>query len=176
MTSVPCRIACGRRAPSTHFASRRATQNGLLPLHLAIMQGASEEVVTLLLNEDSKATATPDKARTHAQLASPPASTCGPHRMGLLPFCTQSGRIPPVRRAPHTIYQPHFPATPCQLLLKLSCAPCRVAQGEKLPLHYAAAKNTSFGVVELLLGANLNAPKAADKVCLRPQHRRLLPP
>ena len=60
-----CPVALRAAAALTNFVSRRATQNGLLPLHLAIMQGASEEVVTLLLNEDSKATFTPDKARTH---------------------------------------------------------------------------------------------------------------
>jgi hypothetical protein len=54
----------GPRAPSTNFASSCAAQGGLLPLHLAIMQGASEEVVTLLLDANSEATATPDEART----------------------------------------------------------------------------------------------------------------
>jgi ankyrin repeat protein len=53
----------------------------------------------------------------------------------------------------------------CQFVTEaLSCAPRRAAQGGKLPLHYAAAKNTSLEVVKLLLNANLDAIKAADKV------------
>ena len=52
------------RSTSTNLASSCAAQGGLLPLHLAIMQGAAEEVVTLLLDANSEATATPDEART----------------------------------------------------------------------------------------------------------------
>jgi len=62
---VALRVYRGRRAPSINFASSCAAQaGGLLPLHLAIMQGASEELVAPLLDANSEATATPDEART----------------------------------------------------------------------------------------------------------------
>ena len=54
----------GRRAPSVNFASSCAAQGGKLPLHYAIMQGASEELVAPLLDANSEAAATPDEART----------------------------------------------------------------------------------------------------------------
>ena len=54
----------------------------------------------------------------------------------------------------------------CQFATEaLSCAPRRAAQGGKLPLHYAAAKNTSLEVVKLLLNANPEAARKKDEAC-----------
>ena len=62
--ALPHGVHRGHRAPSMNLASSCAAQGGLLPLHLAIMQGASEELVAPLLDANSEAAATPDEART----------------------------------------------------------------------------------------------------------------
>ena len=70
-------------------------------------------------------------------------------------------------RAPHAKPTSHyFRGAVSQFVTEaLSCAPRCVAQGGKLPLHYAAENGTSLEVVKLLLKANPEAARNRDKVC-----------
>ena len=122
-----------------------AAQDGQLPLHYAAEKGVSLNVWKLLLEANPKAAATVDTA-----------CRCAPNRTA--PHTRYAAAPPRVRLLISLLCYRNRPATPMYCTARLACT-----QEGELPLHYAAANDTPFEVMELLLDANREAAAAADK-------------
>ena len=113
-----------------------------MALHYAAEQGASLDVMKLLLNANPEADAAADKARSSAHIP------CRP-RCGRSCVCSCF--------SPFVL----FPVDPQHPMLAPRAS---YAQDGRLPLHHAAVKGAPFDVMKLLLDANREAATAADKV------------